>query len=209
MTSDLKQELVRLATTVDHTVTQAEDGQLVVLGNDAANAYGDIRDTLNFYRTRWNASLVGAGLVQLFRSAPWLESFTLELSAESEYDDHGGSYRSITLRAPDAQALTGAVLPDDVQGNDDAFCEDAASEWIEAMLVDNVSEVYGAFVEDYSYEDLSFDIRRKTIADLVESGEPGSGTKAFELLFPDCAWRVKTPEASDGADTLTAVDGKS
>ena len=199
MKSDFKHELARLATMVDHTVEKASE-DWVVRGNDAAAEYNAMFNVLDSCRGHWNASFAGACLVQLFRTAPWLEAFTLDLSAESEYDDQGGSYRCVNLRAPNAQARSGAELPDFVQGDDAKLCEDLAGEWIEELFEDSVPEIYSAFVGDDGYDDVEFIVRRETIAHLIESSEPVSGKRIFELLFPDYAWRLATPAAHDGQE---------
>jgi hypothetical protein len=202
MSSELQTELARLATTVDYTVEKADDGSWRIVGNEAALLCGAVGDATRRYTNQVNASLTGAYIVELFRDEPWLESFTLELYAESEHDDQGGSYRTVGLRAPNAQARGGAELPDEVM-EEGEFSEDLAESLIEERFEDSRGDMYAAFVDDHGCEDLEFSVQRNTIAHLVHSSQSVSGKLAFELLFPEYVWRVKTSQGSDVKEVET------
>ena len=59
-------------------------------------------------------SWAGACLAGLFVRHPWLQSMRATLSASAEYDDQGGTYRSISNAVMQVVPVADAALPDAV-----------------------------------------------------------------------------------------------
>lgn len=128
-------------------------------------------------------SWAGAYLAGLFLQHPWLQSLCISLWASSEYDDQGGSYRSISNCVASVEALPGATLPEDVT-DDGQFDETAAISAIEADLDDNDHSLYCA-IDDSPNDnsDRVLALNRDAIGKLLEC-MPISGSLAYQALCP-------------------------
>lgn len=159
------------------------------------NAEGDVRQNdrvrplvdkiheMDKARDLIDAAWCGARIAGLFKKHDWLESFTLNLDACSEGDDHGGFYRSVSLHVRDPKHRDGKQAPQEVMESG-MFDEDSAADLLEQELQDDEHSIYAAFVDDGEYVDLSMEVQRREISDLL--GEPQvSGREAFKRLFPE------------------------
>jgi hypothetical protein len=137
-----------------------------------------------------NAAWCGALIAGLFKQNEWLESFTLDLEATAEYDDSGGSYRSVSLYVRGVKARNGSELPESV-AEGGSFVEDMAQDLLEQALEDENYEIYSTLVEEGVFQELSLSFERKEISDLL--GEPElSGRDAFNRLFPNYVHLIET-----------------
>lgn len=129
------------------------------------------------------ASWAGAYLAGLFLRHLWLQSLRITLWASAEYDDHGGSYRSISNSVADVTAVPGAALPEDVT-DDGQFDEIAAISVIEADLDDNDHSLYFATDDGpHDYTERVVELNRDAIGELL-AHPPISGSLAYRALCP-------------------------
>jgi hypothetical protein len=151
----------------------SDEGQAVVhTFREAEAAY----DTLEH-------SWAGAYLAGLFLQHPWLQSLRITLSASSEYDDQGGSYRSISNSVTSVEAVPGATLPEDLT-DDGQFDQTTAISAIEADLDDNDHSLYCAIDDSPNdYTDRVLALNRDAIGKLLEC-MPISGSLAYQALYP-------------------------
>ena len=130
-------------------------------------------------------SWAGAYVASLFQQHPWLLAMTITLSASAEYDDQGGTYRSVSNNVTDVVVVSDVTLPDEAL-DDGTFNPHLAANLIEESLEDSDYALYTSFNEaPYGYDDLCLKVNRDAIAHLFASGAPVSGTEAFLALFPE------------------------
>lgn len=130
---------------------------------------------------RGRAALI---LVQVFRANPWLDEVQLSITISFEYDDAGGYYRSMHLRAEAIEPAPSALLPE-VHFGGGQWDRDIASELIESMLDDESYDLYEALSTDpVSNEDLTLHLDRERIAPLLIQ-EHISGAAVLATLFPE------------------------
>lgn len=145
-------------------------------------------------RDRLDAAYVGGVVLALFHQAPWLESFTLELTASSEYDDEGGYSRSIRLQEVTQVVAVDGVVPDLDVFEGGVFSTDDAGVWIDAQLEYEAASIYEVFRDPSAYDDLELTCTRASIAEglasLAKTGR-ASGAHAFAFLWPEEAQRVR------------------
>lgn len=145
---------------------------------------------LDRVREMLDAAWCGALIASLFKQNEWLDSFTLDLEATAEHDDHGGSYRSISLNVRQVKARAVKELPESVV-DEGQFCEDMAQDLLEQSLEDENYAIYSTLVDDGVFEELSLTFERKEISDLLGESEL-SGRDAFLRLFPEYENLIKT-----------------
>ncbi len=151
--------------------------------NDRVRPLVDQIHEMDKARDLIDAAWCGARIAGLFKKHDWLDSFTLHLDACSEGDDHGGFYRSVSLHVRDTKHREGKQVPQEVLDGD-TFDADFAADLLEQELQDDEHSIYAAFVDDGEYADLSMQVQRREISDLL--GEPEvSGREAFKRLFPE------------------------
>lgn len=156
----------------------SDEGQAVVQAFHEAEA---AFDTLE-------ASWAGAYLASLFQRYPWLQSMRITLWASAEYDDQGGSYRSISNRVAAVNTAPGVALPEDVTDNGE-FDEFAAISVIEADLDENDHGLYGSIDDGpHDYTERVFELNRDAIGELL-ADPPVSGSLAYRALCPAPAER--------------------
>lgn len=156
------------------TVTVTDAGRAI------DHAYRDAERALDALQHCW----AGAYLAGLFLRHTWLQSMRVTLTASAEYDDQGGTYRSVSNSVMQALPVADAALPESVD-DEGAFDEIGAIAVIEADLDENDFDLYTAIhtaADDYS--DLVLDLNRAAIAPLM-NGEPISGARAYLAWFPD------------------------
>lgn len=126
----------------------------------------------------------GACLAGLFVRHTWLQSLRATLSASAEYDDQGGTYRSISNAVTQVVPVAGATLPDSVI-DEGTFDELGAIAVIEADLDEFDLDLYSSIhTAPDDYADLVLDLNRAAIAPLLE-GAAISGAEAYWAWFPE------------------------
>lgn len=159
------------------------DAEGTMRASESVQPIIDQLQELKMVRELLDAAWCGALIASLFKQNSWLEGFTLDLEASAEYDDRGGSYRSVSLNVCAVTRREGQPLPDSVM-DEDSFSEDMAQELLEQALEDENDSIYSTLVDEGVFEELSLRFERKEISDLL--GEPDlSGRDAFLRLFPE------------------------
>ncbi|MFT3815634.1 MAG: hypothetical protein QM740_20095 [Acidovorax sp.] len=122
-------------------------------------------------------SLAGALLAGLFLQHPWLDAVTLTFQVSSEYDDSGGFYRSILLKARMARPVPGRLLPEE-EFPESAFDADCAACLIEEVLEDCEFDLHTGLA-DYpeGYDELTVSLERSPVTALLQSS-PVDGSLA-------------------------------
>jgi hypothetical protein len=129
-------------------------------------------------------SWAGACLAGLFVRHPWLQSMRATLSASAEYDDQGGTYRSISNAVMQVVPVADAVLPDAVL-DEGAFDELGAISVIEADLDECDFDLYTSIhTAPDDYANLVLELSRTVIEPLL-NGDPISGAEAYRAWFPE------------------------
>lgn len=169
--------------------------------NAAAEAVNAQFERLKLEKDRLDAAYVGALIASLFATHPWLASFKLGLTATSEYDDRGGTYRSINAHPYSVEAVPGTPLPEEVN-NEGQFSEDYAADLLSDWFCDHEYDIYSAFVGEHDYEDLEFTLQRSALADLL-AAESVAGCAAFAALFPERAALVAPVVDTAPSEILT------
>lgn len=151
----------------------SDEGQAVM------QAFHEAESVFDALEVSW----AGAYLASLFLRYPWLQSLRITLWASAEYDDQGGSYRSISNSVAAVNAVPGATLPEDVMDNGE-FDEFAAISVIEADLDESDSSLYSSIDDGPNdYTERVFELNRDAIAELL-SHPPVSGSLAYRALCP-------------------------
>jgi hypothetical protein len=135
---------------------------------------------------RLDAAYAGAVALQLLAESPWLASCTLSFTAEAAYDDDGSSYRSISVNAQDIETVEGVAFSAEAF-NEGVFSEDEAVAWIEGQVETEAAALFCVFRSADDYEDLSLEVRRAAVADLLDhlsTNGKASGMAAFGALWP-------------------------
>jgi len=101
-----------------------------------------------------DATYAGAVIVDVFRRHPWLQSFTLEFRPSAEYDDQGGSYRSISSSATAVTCVPGEQLPSEVAGSDGSMDEQRAEDAVSEEFWDCDADVLSVFQHEDDYSGL-------------------------------------------------------
>ncbi|MDE2300272.1 MAG: hypothetical protein KGK18_19150 [Burkholderiales bacterium] len=163
----------------DYTLNGA--GRVVL--NDAGSAVvAAFRQAETAYDTL-QQSWAGACLASLFLRHPWLQSLRITLSASAEYNDQGGSYRSVSNSVTQVLAVAEASLPDSLV-DEGVFDDISAISEIEQDLEDFDHDLYLSISNaPDEYGDLVFDLNRSAIALLLQAGTV-SGAKAYRAWFP-------------------------
>jgi len=163
----------------DHLV--GADGWIVLTetGKDIIQAYRDAERAHDRLQQSW----AGAYLVALFKRHPWLQSLRITLTATAEYNDEGGSYRSVSNSVANVLPVPGAELPGSVLF-DGVFDSIEATSVIEAELDDNDLDLYTSFRTEYDdFGELELVLNRDAASTLLQ-GSTVSGAQAFDAWFP-------------------------
>ncbi len=151
-------------------------------------------DRLRKQRDRLDAAYVGGVVLALFHRAPWLCSFTLQLTASSEYDDEGGYSRSVHLQEVTHVVGVEGVMPDLEVFENGVFDSDGAGVWIDAELEYEASSIYEVFRDPNAYDDVELSCTRTSVAGalaVLAKGGKASGAQAFAALWPEEAHLVR------------------
>lgn len=163
----------------DFVVTGTDPMMLNDEGTAVMQAYREAEKAYEALQQCW----AGAYLVGLFQRNPWLQSARITLTASSEYNDQGGSYRSVNASVTQALPVPGMVLPAALV-HEGSFNDFGATALIEDDLDDNDYDLYTALNSSPDdYGDLVLDVDRSAIAHLLKGG-PVSGAAAYLALFP-------------------------
>lgn len=169
----------------DYLVTETDPMLLNEAGLAVMQAYREAERACDALHQCW----AGAYLAGLFKRNPWLQSVRITLTASAEYDDQGGSYRSVSVSATQALPVPGMKLPAPLVYKG-AFNDVGATALIEDDLGDNGYDLYttlNSAPDDYG--ELVLGVNRSAIAHLLD-GHPVSGAAAYLALFPKAAASV-------------------
>lgn len=113
-------------------------------------------------------SRAGAILARLFQRHAWLDAVTLCFAVTSEYNDYGGTYRSVSCQAAAPRDVPEQALPEDLFP-EGTFDPDAAVSLVEEELLDDDFDLYlGCAEEPEGYDDLTVSLERSAIATLLQ-----------------------------------------
>lgn len=163
-----------------NTTSEQPDYTVVDGGVRANKAGSEINETLislNRQKQALDACYAGAVILQALISNPNVESFSLSISADHEYNDEGGTFLCTSARVgdvditslPDAAAQ---VNPDDIESN------------LQEQFEDSCSDIYSALTDEGECTELKVNVQRGKVAHLIDSGN-FSGAEAFKIFFPD------------------------
>lgn len=131
-------------------------------------------------------SLAGAILARLFLKHAWLDAVTLSFEVTSEYDDSGGSYRSVHCQASATSAVPGYALPNDLLAESE-FDPDAAASLVEDELADADFDLYTGLAEyPQGFDEMTVSLERSPVAALLHQ-TPVDGSRAC------IAWKLIRP----------------
>lgn len=163
----------------DYLLTEADTVLLNDAGRAVVQACAEAERALVDLRQCW----AGAYCAGLFRRNAWLQCARITLTAAAEYDDQGGSYRSVSSTATQVLPVPGMALPPSLI-REGAFNDAGAIALVEDDLGDSDENLYAAFNgEGFDYGELVLDVNRADLAHLLGGGEV-SGAAAYLALFP-------------------------
>jgi hypothetical protein len=133
-----------------------------------------------------NATYVGAYLLKLLHTFAWLQTAEIKLMPSSEYDDEGGSFRSISVRIENVTSVADFELPSELQEDDSSLDSDTAGDLIQAEISNDSedSEMYACLTDHWSFDDISLKLDRSKVSHLLKASEQ-SGLQAFLILVPE------------------------
>ncbi|MDZ7855757.1 hypothetical protein [Sphaerotilus sp.] len=98
------------APAADYRLGASGQIELTEEGEAVVRAFREAEAAFDALEPSW----AGAYLASLFVRHPWLQSLRIALRASAEYDDQGGSYRSISNSVSAVSSIPGAALPEDL-----------------------------------------------------------------------------------------------
>lgn len=171
-------------TMADYTVTS--DGKVIANGEVKliAQRFRAADAARRQMELRWTAAELG----RLFVLFPWLSAMTLNFSVSAEYDDNGGSYRSISLSISGIAKVVGVAL-DSQSFPQGLFDEDVAEELLLEELQDEEFDLYsslGAYPD--SFDDLACRVTREDVYTQLSQPEVSAAALCS-------AWQLGEPPA--------------
>lgn len=177
-----------MTTTKIPDFTASKDGSVGI--NQAGRTLHAEANEISRKQRALDAAFTGAVAASLFYDHPWLDALTIKLSATAEYDDSGGTYRSINVQVSDLLVVPGVAVQEDFM-TEGALDEDLAADRINESIEDGAHEMFSAFYPGHhEYDEIEIKLKRSVIAALLQSDEC-SGAAAFELNFPEHAALVQ------------------
>lgn len=156
-----------------HTVRPAEASKLFAAYQAAKKAF-----------QQSEATFAGAFFSLVFMERPYLAGMKLKLNCDSESDDSGGMFRTVSVRVSDITYVEGVQIPEDLMSNGEGD-SDAIGDEIKQEVDECSDDMYSCFETDRGcYDDLEFTIERSSIADLLKQDRI-NGREAYVKLFPD------------------------
>jgi hypothetical protein len=180
-------------TSINHEAADyiLEQGSDAIVLNDSGHGLCVEYNTTRAAYAALECGAAGALIVSIFVERPWLLAMAINLSASDEYDDEGGTYRSITTRITDVHCLAGQGQGDGGIGDPMSPDGETAADEIEEALSSESTCLYRAFAsDDGDLSTFSMRVERHAIAELIEQF-PVSGKTAFAALFPAHADKVR------------------
>jgi hypothetical protein len=164
-------------------------GELVM--NSEATSLQAQFDIVKEAHDKMLATYAAAILIKMLVCNPWLQSATLEFEPSSEYDDQGGTFRSINVTVTDVECVPDVELPDELQDDGD-FRADWAADRLRDDLENNcdTSRIYSSLMDDWDFSDLTVKIDRSKVADLLADPSAISSLEAFRALLPEHLHRI-------------------
>ena len=127
----------------------------------------------------------GAAIAAIFLKRPWLHSVTIEITAESQFGDEGGTYMSRTIAFSRAIAVTGATVPSDLRTPDGELDSDALADELREEHDDSAWDFGLPFLEPGQGGEVTLLPTRDQLAPVLSRPGAVSGIEAARLLWPD------------------------
>jgi hypothetical protein len=143
-------------------------------GSGVVRAFRDAERAYDQLQLAW----AGACLAGLFIRHSWLQSLRITLTATAEYNDEGGSYRSVSNSVAQVQPVPGVPLPASMldQGEFDGAW---AAQLIEIDLDEIDLDLYSSIRTDYDDCGELVLTPSRTLLDAMPGGGPTSGAEAY------------------------------
>lgn len=169
-------------TDADYIVSK--DGKNIAI-NEAGSLVEDRYEAAKAAYGKLDCARAGAYMASIFVNMPWLDTMSVVLSAQAEYDDDGSCYRCI--RVKDLTVTAGVDLPAEVVDSSGDLDYESACDLMREE-VDEEGWVYyeAVTLSRFDYRSITIQMARSQIAHLLEGG-PVSGKAAFVVLFPEYA----------------------
>jgi hypothetical protein len=159
----------------------------VISADAVGRRFNRQKDEIYRLEGHFKQALAGALLLHLFHTQPWLKVCKFRLTPRSEYNDEGGSYRTVSLEVEDVIANTRLQkkLPAEVL-NGGSFDPLGAADFIHEFLDEEAMNLHMAFRDEWDYTPISIVCRRtglKTLLKHLKANVPVSGAQAFKALW--------------------------
>ena len=127
----------------------------------------------------------GAAIAAIFLKRPWLHSITVEITAESQFSDEGGTYMSRTIAFSGAIAVAGATVPPELRTPDGELDSDALADELREEHDDSAWDFGLPFLEPGQGGEVTLLPTRDQLAPVLSRPGAISGIEAARLLWPD------------------------
>ena len=153
--------------------------------NDAGSALRKRYEAIKKQVATLDAAYCAAVLAGALLERPWLLGFKVEIAPSAEYNDEGGTYRSMNLSVSDLQFGDRSSMDPELISEGEVL-EDTVTSELEDWLTDADWDLHGIFEPDYSYDPVTIDVTRAAIEDLITEGAV-DGRAAVARFFPSRA----------------------
>lgn len=165
--------------TADYVMSDAGQVNLNAAGTAVVEAFREAEKAYDALQQSW----AGACLAGLFMRHGWLQSLRITLSASDEYDDQGGSYRSVSNSVTQVLPVPGVPPPESLVC-EGTFDDIGAISEIEQDLDEIDYGLYGSINDAAeAYHDVVLELNRAAISHLLQGGAV-SGALAYRSWFP-------------------------
>lgn len=165
--------------TADYVMNEAGQVNLNAAGTAVVETFREAEKAYDALQQSW----AGACLAGLFMRHAWLQSLRITLSASAEYDDQGGSYRSVSNSVTQVLPVPGAPPPESLV-DEGAFDDIGAASELEQDLDEIDYDLYVSINDaPDAYDDVVLDLNRAAVCHLLQGGTV-SGALAYRSWFP-------------------------
>lgn len=165
--------------TADYVMSEAGQVNLNAAGTAVVETFREAGKAYDALQQSW----AGACLAGLFLRHGWLQSLRITLSASAEYDDQGGSYRSVSNSVTQVLPVPGVPPPQSLI-YEGTFDDIGAVSEIEQDLDEIDDDLYASISDAANaYDDVVLDLNRAAISHLLQGGNV-SGARAYRSWFP-------------------------
>lgn len=165
--------------TADYVMSEAGQVILNAAGTAVMETFREAEMAYDALQQSW----AGACLAGLFMRHGWLQSLRITLSASAEYDDQGGSYRSVSNAVTQVLPVPGVAPPQSLVC-EGSFDDIGAVSEIEQDLDEIDYDLYVSINDAAdAYDDVVLELNRAAISHLLQGGTV-SGARAYRSWFP-------------------------